>query len=166
MLITGLATVGNPEACFQSGMCLVFGKQRGAIMSCLDPLRRTAEVGHKVAIFALALLLYRPNSGDGEDDEARRLLRMVEGPEPGAPALPWNNKTCMKCSYRIISALWDLASSAVGVRCITRTIISVWEAAVASTQDGMLGTRGAGFAARIVGSATSVIGSSSQSWKC
>ena len=26
-LITGLATVGNPEACFHSGMCLVFGKQ-------------------------------------------------------------------------------------------------------------------------------------------
>ena len=25
-LITGLATVGNPEACFRSGMCLVFEK--------------------------------------------------------------------------------------------------------------------------------------------
>ena len=92
-LITGLATVGNPEACFHSGMCLIFGKQRGAIMPCLDPLRRTAEAGHKVAIYVLALLLYRPNSGDGDDndDEARRLLRMVEGPEPGAPVLPWNN---------------------------------------------------------------------------
>lgn len=87
-LITGLATVGNPEACFRSGMCLIFGKQRGAIMPCLDPLRRAVEVGHKVAIYALALLLYRPNSGDGDDDKARRLLHMVEGPEPGAPALP------------------------------------------------------------------------------
>jgi len=87
-LITGLATVGNPEACFRSGMCLIFGKQRGVIMPCLDPLRRAAEVGHKVAIYALALLLYRPNSGDGDDDKARRLLHMVEGPEPGAPALP------------------------------------------------------------------------------
>ena len=63
MLITGLATVGNPEACFRSVMCLIFGKQRGAIMPCLDPLRRAAEVGHKVAIYALALLLYRPNAG-------------------------------------------------------------------------------------------------------
>ena len=69
-LITGLATVGNPEACFHSGMCLIFGKQRGAIMPCLDPLRRAVEVGHKVAIYALALLLYMPNSGDGDDDEA------------------------------------------------------------------------------------------------
>ena len=84
-------------------------------MSCLDPLRHAAEAGHKVAIYALALLLYSPNSGDGDDDEARRLLCMVEGPEPGAPALPWNNKTCTKCHCRIISVLWDLVPSAVGV---------------------------------------------------
>jgi hypothetical protein len=115
MLITGLATVGNPEACFRSGMCLVFGKQRGAIMPCLDPLRCTAEAGHKVAIYVLALLLYRPNSGDGDDDEARQLLRMVEGPEAGAQALPWNNNTCKKCHCRIILVLWDLASLAVCV---------------------------------------------------
>ena len=69
MLITGLATVGNPEACFRSGMGLVFGKQRGTIMPCLDPLRHGVEAGHKVAIYVLALLLYRPNSGDGDDDE-------------------------------------------------------------------------------------------------
>ena len=54
-LITELATVGNPEACFRSGMCLVFGKKRGAIIPCLDPLRRATEAGHKVAIYALAL---------------------------------------------------------------------------------------------------------------
>ena len=75
--LVGLATVGNPEACFCSGMCLVFGKQRGAIIPCLDPLRRAAEVGHKVAIYVFALLLYRPNSGDGDDNEVRWLLRMV-----------------------------------------------------------------------------------------
>jgi len=114
-LITRLATVGNPEACFRIGMDLVFGKQRGAIMPCLDPLRRTAEAGHKVAIYVLALLLYRPNSGDGDDDEARRLLRMVEGPKAGAPMLPWNNKICMKCRCWIILALWDFAPLAVCV---------------------------------------------------
>jgi hypothetical protein len=114
-LTTGLATVGNSKACFHSGMCLIFGKQCSSIMSCLDLLRCAKEAGHKVAIYALTLLHYRPNSGDGNDDEARRLLRMVEGPEPGAPALPWNNKTCTKCRSRIISALWDLAPLAVGV---------------------------------------------------
>ena len=114
-LVTGLATVGNPEAYFRSGMCLVFRKQCGAIMPCLNPLRRAVEAGHKVAIYALALLLYRPNSGDGDNDEAQRLLRMVKGPELGASALPWSNKTCTKHHCRIISALWDLAPSAVGV---------------------------------------------------
>ena len=49
--------------------------------------------------------------------------------------------------------------------CIARTIIIVQDAAVASTQDGMLGTRGAVSAVRSVGSAMSVIGSSTQSWK-
>ncbi|RLN22361.1 hypothetical protein C2845_PM07G11230 [Panicum miliaceum] len=95
-LITRLAAVGNPKACFRSGMCLVFGEQRGAIMPCLDPLRRAAEADHKVAIYALTLLLYRPNTGAGDDGEARRLLRMVEGPKAGAAALPWKNKTCTK----------------------------------------------------------------------
>ncbi|RLM73188.1 hypothetical protein C2845_PM15G00590 [Panicum miliaceum] len=56
-LITGLAAVRNAEACFCSGMCLVFGEQHGAIMTCLDPLRRAAEAGHKVAIYVLAVLL-------------------------------------------------------------------------------------------------------------
>ncbi|RLN42448.1 hypothetical protein C2845_PM01G48270 [Panicum miliaceum] len=82
-LITRLAAVGTSEACFRSGMCLVFGEQRGAMMPCLDPLRRAAEAGHKVAIYVLALLLHRPNSGAGDDEKAQRLMRMVEGPEAG-----------------------------------------------------------------------------------
>ena len=75
-------------------MCLVFGKQRGAIMTCLNPLRRAAEAGHKVAIYALALLLYRPNSGDGDDndDEERRDRSATES---SAVRLPW------KCSKKI-----------------------------------------------------------------
>ena len=162
-LITGLATVDNPEACFRSGMCLVFGKQRDALMPCLDPLRRTTEAGHKLAIYILALLLYRPNSSDGDDDEDRRLLRMVEGPEAGAPSLPWNNKTCTKCCRWIILALWDLASLAVGVPTPVPRLED--HQGVASMQDGMLGTHGIGYAAWSVGSATSVIGSSTQSWK-
>jgi hypothetical protein len=114
-LIPRLATVSNPKACFCSRMCLIVEKQHGAIMPCLDPLRHATKVGHKVAIYALALLLYKPNSSDGDDDEAWRLLCMVEAPEPGALVLPWNNKTCTKCRCWIISVLWDLAPSAVGV---------------------------------------------------
>jgi hypothetical protein len=31
-------------------------------------------------MYALSLFLYRPNSGEADDDEARRLLRLVEAP--------------------------------------------------------------------------------------
>ncbi|RLN43452.1 hypothetical protein C2845_PM01G41130 [Panicum miliaceum] len=118
-LITRLAAVGNPEACFCSGMCLVFGEQRDAIMPFLDPLRCAAEAGHKEAIYVLALLLYRPNSGAGDDDEAQWLLHMVEGPKAGVAALPWKNKTCTKRCGRIIPSLWD-PTPVVGVEIAAR----------------------------------------------
>jgi hypothetical protein len=40
-------------------------------------------------MYALSLFLYRPNSGEAYDDKARRLLRLVEGPQEGATVLPW-----------------------------------------------------------------------------
>jgi hypothetical protein len=48
---------------------------------------------------------------------------------------------------------------------LATTICNVRVAGVATTQDGMLGTRGVGSAARSVGSETSVIGSSTHSRK-
>jgi hypothetical protein len=69
-LITTLATVGNPEALFHSGLCLaILGNKLGVIMTCLDQLRRAAEAGYKVSMYALVLFLYRPNRGDADDDE-------------------------------------------------------------------------------------------------
>jgi hypothetical protein len=65
-------------------------------------------VGYKVSMYALAPFLYRPNSGDANDDEARRLPRLVEGPEEGAPMLPWKNLTCTKRCSRIISVTLHL----------------------------------------------------------
>jgi hypothetical protein len=84
VLINTLANVGNPEALFQSGLHrAVVGNTRGVIMSCLDQLQRAAEAGHKESMYALSLFLYRPNSGEANDDEARRLLHLVEGPKRG-----------------------------------------------------------------------------------
>lgn len=118
-LITTLATVGNPEALFRSGLCglcrAFSGNKRRVIMPFLDQLRRAAEAGHKASMYALALFLYRPNSGEADDDEARRLLRLVEGPEEGETLLPWKNLTCTKRRSRIISATWYLRPSAAAV---------------------------------------------------
>jgi hypothetical protein len=102
-LINTLANVGNPEALLRSGLHrVVLGNTPGVIMPCLDQLRRAAEAGHKESMYALSLFFYRPNSG-----EARRLLRLVEGPQEGAMVLPWKNLTCTKRRSRIIASTWD-----------------------------------------------------------
>jgi hypothetical protein len=107
-LINTLANAGNPEALFQSGLCrAVLGNTRGVIMPCLDQLRRAVEAGHKESMYALSLFLYRPNSGEADDNEARRLLSLVEGPQEGATTLPWKNLTCTKRRSRIIASMWD-----------------------------------------------------------
>jgi hypothetical protein len=108
-LVNTLANVGNPEALFQSGLRrAVLGNTRGVITPSLDQLRRAAEAGHKESMYALSLFLYRPNSGEADDDEARRLLRLVEAPQEGATVLSWINLTCTKRrSNRIIASTWD-----------------------------------------------------------
>jgi hypothetical protein len=102
-LVNTLANVGKPEALFQSDLRrAVLGNTRGVITPCLDQLRRATEAGHKESMYALSLFLYRPNSGEADDDEARRLLRLVEAPQEGATVLPWLNLTCTKRRSRII----------------------------------------------------------------
>jgi hypothetical protein len=58
-------------------------------------------------MYALSLFLYRPNSGEAADDEARQLLRLVEAPKEGATVLPWINLTSTKRRSRIIASTWD-----------------------------------------------------------
>jgi hypothetical protein len=108
VLINTLANIGNPEALSQSGLCrAVLGNTRGIIMSCLDQLRRAAEAGHKESMYALSLFLYIPNNGEAAADEARSILRLVEGPQEGATVLPWKKLTCAKRRSRIIASTWD-----------------------------------------------------------
>jgi hypothetical protein len=107
-LINTLANVSHPEALFQSGLHhAVLGNTCGIIMSCLDQLRHAAEVGHKESMYGLSLFLYRPNCGEAAADEARRLLRLVDGPQEGATVLLWKKLTCTKRRSRIIASTWD-----------------------------------------------------------
>jgi hypothetical protein len=70
-MLTGLR---NLEACFFSGIKVVFVKNRGYI-----DLRRAAEGGHDAAAYLYAILLYRDNSGAAADDNAKRYMRQVAG---------------------------------------------------------------------------------------
>jgi hypothetical protein len=63
-------------------------------------------------MYALALFLYGPNSGEAATDEARQLRCLVEGLEEGATVPPWINLTCTKHRSRIISVTWHIRTSA------------------------------------------------------
>jgi hypothetical protein len=70
-MLTGL---GNPEACFLSGIKAFFIEHRG----CND-LRRAAEGGHDAAAYLYAILLYRDNGGATANDTAKGYMRRVAG---------------------------------------------------------------------------------------
>jgi hypothetical protein len=65
-----LTVLGNPEACFFSGIKVVFMENRG-----YNDLRRTAEGGHDAAAYLYAILLYRDNGGAVDDDTTKRYKR-------------------------------------------------------------------------------------------
>jgi hypothetical protein len=66
-MLTGL---GNPEACFLSGIKAFFIEHRG-----YNDLRRAAEGGSNVAAYLYAILLYRDNGGAAADDIAKVHMR-------------------------------------------------------------------------------------------
>ena len=95
-LITRLASIGHPEACFKAGMFIIFMEDRGTVTPWLDMLEHAAESGHELAMYVLSLVLHRSNSGATNDTTARRLLRKVECDEVGPTAknAMWKNKNC------------------------------------------------------------------------
>jgi hypothetical protein len=70
-MMTGL---GNPEACFLSGIKAFFIENRG-----YNDLRRVAEGGHDATAYLYAILLYRDNGGAAADDAAKWYMRQVAG---------------------------------------------------------------------------------------
>jgi len=78
-LLHRVAKVGNLEACFISGMHLVF---RGPMFTAPGPvldenLKHAITGSHKVAANVAAVLLYMANGGVDVDDTARQYMRQV-----------------------------------------------------------------------------------------
>jgi hypothetical protein len=69
-----LSGLGNPEACFFSGIKAVFMENRG-----YNDLCRAADGGHDVAAYLYAILLYRDNGGAAADDTMKGYMRRVAG---------------------------------------------------------------------------------------
>jgi TPR repeat protein len=69
-----LSGLGNPEACFISGIKAFFIEHKG-----YNDLRRAAEGGHDAAAYLYAILLYRNKGGAAADDTAKGYMRRVAG---------------------------------------------------------------------------------------
>jgi hypothetical protein len=69
-----LSGLGNPEACFLSGIKSFFIKHRG-----YNDLQGAAEGGHDATAYLYAILLYRDNGGAAADDTAKGYMRRVAG---------------------------------------------------------------------------------------
>jgi hypothetical protein len=84
-----LSDLGNPEACFLSGIKAFFIEHRG-----YDDLWRATEGGHDVAACLYAILLYRDNGGVADDDTEKRYMRRVAG--GGCMTSRWlSNEGCL-----------------------------------------------------------------------
>jgi hypothetical protein len=101
-----LNDLGNPEACFLSGIKAVFMENRG----CND-LRHAAEGGNDAAAYLYVILLYRDNSGAAADDTTKRYMRRVVG---GSSRMSrWlSNEGCLplreKAACAIHSSIWRI----------------------------------------------------------
>ncbi|RLN43017.1 hypothetical protein C2845_PM01G45860 [Panicum miliaceum] len=74
-LVGHLTNVGNPEACFITGMEVTFHKGTPLAPVCTVELQRAAEFGHNRAAYVATILLYRANDGAVSNDAARRYMR-------------------------------------------------------------------------------------------
>ncbi|RLN25598.1 hypothetical protein C2845_PM07G10200 [Panicum miliaceum] len=74
-LVSRLTKVGNPEVCFLTGIEVAFRKGTPFAPVCTVELQRAAEVGHNLAAYMAAILLYRANDGAVSDDAARWYMR-------------------------------------------------------------------------------------------
>jgi hypothetical protein len=89
-----LSSLGNPEACFLSGIKAFFIKHRG-----YNDLQCAAEGGHDAAAYLYAILLYRDNGGAAADDTVKEYMRRVAG--GGSTTSRWlSNEGCLPLRER------------------------------------------------------------------
>uniref|UniRef100_K3XRU9 At2g35280-like TPR domain-containing protein n=2 Tax=Setaria italica TaxID=4555 RepID=K3XRU9_SETIT len=121
-VVGSLSGAGNPEACFLSGIALVFAHRcEGAGVQLLA---QAAAAGHKVAGYVLAVLLYSKDDGATAGDVARRHIREVEEEEAAdgsgdvvggcaKTAKKRSNNECVRCRGHAVEAVrqatWNMA---------------------------------------------------------
>jgi hypothetical protein len=95
-----LRGLGNPEACFLSGIKAFFIEHRGD-----NDLRRAAGGGHDAAAYLYAILLYRDNGGATADDTAKGYMRRVAGGGSTTSSRWLSNEGCLPLREKAARAL-------------------------------------------------------------
>jgi hypothetical protein len=95
-----LSGLGNPEACFLSGIKAFFIEHRG-----YNDLRCAAEGGHDEAAYLYAILLYRDNGGAVADDTAKGYMRRVAGGGSTTSSRWLSNEGCLPLRKKAARAL-------------------------------------------------------------
>jgi hypothetical protein len=85
-----LSGLGDPEACFLSGIKAFFIEHRG-----YNDLRRAAEGGHDAVSYLYAILLYSDNCGSTADDTVKGYMRRVAGGGSTTSSRWLSNKGCL-----------------------------------------------------------------------
>jgi hypothetical protein len=95
-----LSSLGNPEACFLSGIKAFFIEHRG-----YNDLRRAAEGGHEATAYLYTILLYRDNGGATTDDTAKGYMRRVVGGGSTMSSRWLSNEGCLPLCEKAARAL-------------------------------------------------------------
>jgi hypothetical protein len=95
-----LSGLGNPEACFLSGIKAFFIKHMG-----YNDLRRAAEGGNDVAAYLYAILLYTDNGDAADDDTAKGYMRWVTGGGSTTSSRWLSNEGCLPLHEKATRAL-------------------------------------------------------------
>jgi hypothetical protein len=94
-----LSGLGNPEACFLSGIKAFFIEHGG-----YNDLRCTAEGGHDATAYLYAILAYRDNGDAAADNTAKGYMRRVAG--GGSMTSRWlSNEGCLPLREKAARAL-------------------------------------------------------------
>jgi hypothetical protein len=95
-----LTDLGNPEACFLSGIKAFFIEHMG-----YNDLRRAAEGGHDAAAYLYTILLYRDNGGAAANDTAKGYMRRVAGGGSTTSSRWLSNEGCLPLREKAVRAL-------------------------------------------------------------
>jgi hypothetical protein len=95
-----LSGLGNPEACFLSGIKAFFIEHRG-----YNDLWHATEGGHDVAAYLYAILLYKDNGGATAEDTAKGYMMRVSSGGSTTSSRWLSNEGCLPLREKVTRSL-------------------------------------------------------------